>query len=64
MGHRLLITISNQMYVTLQSMSEESSISIAEICRRSLDTTLGERGEKVHVELTYRPGRRSGKRIP
>jgi hypothetical protein len=64
MGHKLLITISNQMYFTLHTLAEDTSLSIAEICRRSLDTTLGERGEKMHIELTYKGGRRPGKRIP
>jgi hypothetical protein len=63
MGHRLLITISSQMYFTLNSMSYETGLSIAELCRRSLDTTLGERGEKEHIELRFKPGRRPGKRI-
>jgi len=64
MGQKLLITISSQMYVTLHAMAEETSLSMAEICRRSLDTTLGDRGQKVHIEFTFKPGRRPGKRIP
>ena len=52
------------MYFTLHTLAEDTSLSIAEICRRSLDTTMGERGEKMHIELTYKGGRRPGKRIP
>lgn len=64
MGHTLLITVSSQMYFTLNSMAFETGLSIAEICRRSLDTTIGERGEKQMLEFRFRPGRRPGKRIP
>jgi len=64
MGHRLQITISNQMYVFLNALADDMSVSIAELCRRSFDTTWGKRGEKLRVELTLEPGRRSGRRIP
>jgi hypothetical protein len=64
MSHKLLITISNRMYATLSSMADETSLSIAELCRRSFDTNFGEHGEKTQIELTFKPGRRPGKRIP
>jgi hypothetical protein len=64
MGYRLQITISNQMYFFLNTTADELGISIAELCRRSLDTTYGPRGEKQLVQVDVRFGRRHGRRIP
>ena len=63
-SHRLCLVISNQMYFFLNSEADETGVPIAELVRRSLDTTYGPRGERKLVELDVRLGRRPGRRIP
>jgi hypothetical protein len=63
MGHRLQITVSNTHYVFLNAEADRSSVSIAELVRRALDTVYGARGERDVVEIAHAIGRRSGRRI-
>jgi hypothetical protein len=61
MSHRLQIAISDSQYVFLHEEAERSSVSIAELIRRAIDTTydLAQQGrvrEIVHT-LGRRPGR-------
>jgi hypothetical protein len=64
MAHRLNIVISNQQYVFLNGEADRSSVSIAELVRRALDTVYGPRGERDLVEVMHTLGRRPGRRIP
>jgi hypothetical protein len=63
-AHRLQILISNQQYVFLNGEADRSSMSIAELVRRALDTVYGPRGERDVIELMHTLGRRPGRRIP
>ena len=64
MAHRLHIAISNQQYAFLNDEADRSSLSIAELVRRALDTVYGPRGERDVIELMHTLGRRPGRRIP
>jgi hypothetical protein len=64
MAHRLNIAISNQQYAFLNGEADRSSVSIAELVRRALDTVYGPRGERDLVEVMHTIGRRPGRRIP
>jgi len=63
MGHRLQITISNEQYAFLDDEANRSSVSIAELVRRSLDTVYGPHGERRLVLINHATGRRSGVRV-
>ena len=63
MGHRLQITVSNTQYVFLNGEADRSSVSIAELVRRALDTVYGERGDREIVAIAHVIGRRAGRRI-
>jgi hypothetical protein len=64
MAHRLHIAVSNQQYVFLTAEADRSSVSIAELVRRALDTVYGPRGERDVIEVMHALGRRPGRRIP
>ena len=63
MSHRLSITISSEQYTFLDREADRSSLSIAELVRRALDTVYGNRGERTIVEIAHTVGRRPGRRI-
>lgn len=62
-AHRLHILISEKQYAMLDDEADRSSVSIAELVRRSLDTVFGPDGERVVVEITHMRGRRPGRRL-
>ena len=63
MAHRLHITVSNEQYAFLDAEADRSSVSIAELVRRALDTVFGEHGERRIVHISHATGRRSGRRV-
>jgi len=63
MSHRLCLTISDEQYAYLDAEADRSSVSIAELVRRSLDTTYGASGDKKVVQIMHTVGRRTGRRI-
>jgi hypothetical protein len=63
MPHRLHITVSNAQYEFLNAEADRSSVSIAELVRRSLDTVFGAHGERRLVLINHSTGRRSGRRV-
>jgi hypothetical protein len=63
MSHRLCITISREQYAFLNTESDRSSVSMAELVRRALDTVFGPRGERKVVEISHSTGRRPGRHI-
>jgi len=63
MGHRLQVTISNDQYTFLDAEADRSSVSIAELVRRALDTVFGEHGERRVVHISHATGRRPGRRV-
>ncbi|HET7137143.1 MAG TPA: CopG family transcriptional regulator [Gaiellaceae bacterium] len=69
MSHRFQVALTNEQYAFLDSEADRSSVSVAELIRRAIDTTYGPydgSGPKVHVishELGRRPGIRFGSRL-
>jgi hypothetical protein len=69
MSHRIQVALTNEQYAFLDSEADRSSVSVAELIRRAIDTTYGPydgSGPKVHVishELGRRPGIRFGSRL-
>ena len=62
-AHRLHIMISDRQYAFLDDEADRSSLSIAELIRRALDTVFGPEGERKVVEITHVRGRRPGRRV-
>jgi hypothetical protein len=61
--HRLQITISHTQYAFLNEEAGRSSVSMAELIRRAIDTTYAPSGpQKVHL-ITHVLGRRAGIRL-
>ena len=63
MPHRLQITISETHYAFLDEEAARSSVSMAELIRRAIDTTYEPSGaSRVHV-ISHVLGRRAGVRL-
>ena len=63
MGHRLQVTVSSEQYAFLNDEADRSSVSMAELVRRALDTVFGAQGERKLVVISHSTGRRSGRRV-
>jgi Ribbon-helix-helix protein, copG family len=62
-AHRLQITISQTQYAFLDEEAARSSVSMAELIRRAIDTTYEPSGSRrVHV-IQHVLGRRAGLRL-
>jgi hypothetical protein len=60
MSHRLQITITREQYVFLNAEAARSSVSVAELIRRAIETVYAPLGpSRVHV-ITHTLGRRAG----
>lgn len=60
MAHRIQITLTDDQYSFLHAEAERSSVSVAELIRRAIDTVYGVYGfKKVHF-VTHTLGRRPG----
>jgi hypothetical protein len=63
LSHRLQITLGKTQYDFLTDEARRSSVSIAELIRRAIDTTYQPLGpSRVHV-IAHTLGRRSGIRL-
>jgi hypothetical protein len=60
MSRRLQIAITEAQYQVLHRESERSSVSIAELVRRAIDTTYELTGPGRVLEITHVLGRRAG----
>lgn len=60
MAHRLQITISDEQYAFLDEEATRSSLSIAELVRRALDTTYVLAGPGRVIVIEHTLGRRPG----
>jgi hypothetical protein len=61
MSHRFQIVLSERQYAFLDAEADRSSVSMAELIRRAIDTAYGLSGEqRVHV-ISHTLGRRSGR---
>lgn len=63
MPHRLHITISEEQYEYLNEEADRSSLSIAELVRRALDTTYALAGPARVTIIEHTLGRRPGKSV-
>ena len=63
MSHRLQITLSDEQYEYLDAEADRSSLSMAELVRRALDTTYGLAGTPRVTVIEHALGRRSGRRV-
>jgi hypothetical protein len=63
MSHRLQITISDQQYEYLDAEADRSSLSMAELVRRAVDTTYALAGPPRVTVIEYALGRRAGRRV-
>lgn len=63
MSHRLQITVSDQQYEYLDAEADRSSLSMAELVRRALDTTYALAGPPRVTVIEHALGRRAGRSI-
>jgi hypothetical protein len=63
MSHRLQITVSDEQYEYLDEEADRSSLSIAELVRRALDTTYVLSGPPRVTVIEHTLGRRSGRSV-
>ncbi len=63
MPHRLQITISQSQYTFLNGEAARSSVSMAELIRRAIDTTYAPSGPQKVQLITHVLGRRAGIRL-
>ena len=57
------MALSDEQYRFLDLESDRSSVSIAELIRRAIDTVYGASGERRSVVISHELGRRSGRRL-
>lgn len=63
MSHRFQLVLSERQYLHLNTEADRSSVSVAELIRRAIDTTYGfEDTGKVRL-ISHELGRRSGRRL-
>lgn len=60
MAHRIQITLTDDQYSFLSYEADRSSVSIAELIRRSIDTVYGIVGLNTVSYVTHTLGRRPG----
>ncbi len=61
MSHRFQVVLTAKQYAFLDAEADRSSVSMAELVRRAIDTAYGlDDGRKVHV-ISHQLGRRSGR---
>jgi hypothetical protein len=63
MSHRFQVILSERQYLHLSDESDRSSVSMAELIRRAIDTTYGFDGAGKVRLISHELGRRSGRRI-
>ncbi|HZP74200.1 MAG TPA: ribbon-helix-helix protein, CopG family [Gaiellaceae bacterium] len=63
MAHRLQILLSREQYAFLDAEADRSSVSMAELIRRAIDTTYGIDGDGRVLLITHTLGRRVGRRL-
>jgi hypothetical protein len=63
MSHRFQVILSERQYLHLNVEADRSSVSMAELIRRAIDTAYGfDETGKVRV-ISHELGRRSGRRL-
>lgn len=63
MAHRIQITLTDAQYAFLDAEADHSSVSIAELVRRAIDTTYAlAEPPRIRV-IEHSAGRRAGRRI-
>lgn len=60
MGHRIQITLTNEQYAFLDHEADRSSVSIAELMRRAVESTYGIASPHRVIAISHTVGRRPG----
>jgi len=63
MGHRIQITLTDDQYEFLDDEADRSSVSIAELVRRAIETTYGIAVPRKVSVINHALGRRPGRRF-
>jgi hypothetical protein len=63
MSHRIQITLTNDQYAFLDDEADRSSVSIAELVRRAVDTTYALSEPSTVRVIEHTLGRRAGRRL-
>lgn len=63
MAQRLQLLLTPDQYAFLNAEANRSSVSMAELIRRAIDTTYRPTGDRVVSVITHTAGRRAGKRF-
>lgn len=63
MGHRIQITLTDAQYAFLDHEADRTSLSIAELIRRAVETTYGVATPRKVVLIDHTLGRRPGRRF-
>jgi hypothetical protein len=62
MSHRFQVVLSDEQYAFLDREADRSSVSMAELVRRAIDTTYGlADDDRVVFSISHTLGRRSGR---
>jgi hypothetical protein len=64
MSQRLQILLGNKQYEFLRDEARRTSVSIAELIRRAIDTAYAPLGPERVQYITHTLGRRPGVRLP
>jgi hypothetical protein len=62
-AHRFCLILSNEQYLVLDEEADRSSVAIAELIRRAIDTIYMPDPDRKVREIVHTLGRRSGRRI-
>jgi hypothetical protein len=63
LAHRFTILLSREQYLALDEEADRSSVPIAELIRRAIDTIYMPGHPQKVREITHTVGRRAGRRI-
>lgn len=63
MSRRFQVVLTEQQYAFLDREADRSSVSVAELIRRAIDTTYGIVDSRRVQVITHELGRRSGRRF-
>jgi hypothetical protein len=63
MSRRFQVVLAERQYAFLQREADRSSVSVAELIRRAIDTTYGAAGDRRVQVVSHELGRRSGIRL-
>jgi hypothetical protein len=63
MARRFEVALTDAQYAFLDREADRSSVAIAELIRRAIDTVYGPDGDQLVTVISHELGRRSGRRL-